>query len=188
MNKETFPVCLYSERLILKTLESNYAENVLKYFINNKDFFKPWLPEFTNDYFSIGYHRLKLNIEHKGLLNRGNIRFWLFDKMFPDKIIGDLSYSNIIYGCFLSCHLGYKMDKDNLRKGYCYEALKLANSFIFDNVGLHRIEANIIPRNTPSINLIEKLGFVNEGMSPKYLKINGVWEDHIHYVLLNDKV
>jgi ribosomal-protein-alanine N-acetyltransferase len=45
-----------------------------------------------------------------------------------------------------------------------------------------------MPRNLRSRRVVEKLGFVEEGLAKQYLKINGVWEDHIHYVLLNDEV
>jgi ribosomal-protein-alanine N-acetyltransferase len=65
------------------------------------------------------------------------------------------------------------------------EALERAISFAFEDMRLHRIEANIMPKNARSIRVVEKLGFVNEGLSRKYLKIAGSWEDHIHYVLLN---
>jgi ribosomal-protein-alanine N-acetyltransferase len=43
-------------------------------------------------------------------------------------------------------------------------------------------------RNKPSLKVVEKLRFYNEGLAYKYLKINGKWEDHIHMVLLNEKV
>ena len=55
-----------------------------------------------------------------------------------------------------------------------------------EELGLHRIEANIMPCNLPSLGVAEKCGFVREGLSRKYLKINGVWEDHIHMVRLNE--
>ena len=42
-----------------------------------------------------------------------------------------------------------------------------------------------MPRNTASRRAATKAGFVEEGLSRKYLKINGVWEDHIHMVRLN---
>ena len=45
-----------------------------------------------------------------------------------------------------------------------------------------------MPRNQRSRRVVEKLGFAEEGLARKYLKINGVWEDHIHYVILNDAV
>jgi len=45
-----------------------------------------------------------------------------------------------------------------------------------------------MPKNQRSLRVTEKLGFYNEGIAQKYLKINGIWEDHVHMVLLNDKV
>lgn len=89
---------------------------------------------------------------------------------------------------FLSCHLGYKLDKDEINKGYTTEAIEKGIDIIFNEFGLHRIEANIMPKNKSSLRVVEKLGFCNEGLAYKYLKINGKWEDHIHIVLLNDKV
>ncbi|MBW5446222.1 ribosomal-protein-S5-alanine acetyltransferase [Cohnella sp. CFH 77786] len=50
------------------------------------------------------------------------------------------------------------------------------------------IEANIMPRYRASLRVVEKLGFQNEGLAKKYLKINGIWEDHIHMVLINEAI
>ena len=94
---------------------------------------------------------------------------------------------NIIRVAFLSCHLGYKLDKDEINQGYMTEALERAKDIIFDEFGLHRIEANIIPRNTRSMRVVQKLGFHEEGLAYRYLRINGKWEDHVHMALLNDK-
>ena len=77
------------------------------------------------------------------------------------------------------------MDGAEINSGMMTDALKRAIRFAFEDMKLHRIEANIMPHNTRSISVVEKLGFVNEGLSRKYLKIAGKWEDHLHYVLLN---
>ncbi len=66
------------------------------------------------------------------------------------------------------------------------EAIVKMVAIAFEKLSLHRIEANIIPRNTRSIRTVEKAGFEYEGISKKYLKINGVWEDHVHMVILNE--
>jgi len=68
------------------------------------------------------------------------------------------------------------------------EAIQKGIEIMFNEFGLHRIEANIMPGNKPSLRVVEKLGFYNEGLAYKYLKINGKWEDHIHMVLLNESV
>ena len=57
--------------------------------------------------------------------------------------------------------------------------------FAFRGLQLHRMEANILPRNAASLALAKKCGFSEEGRSPEYLSINGVWEAHIHMVRLN---
>jgi ribosomal-protein-alanine N-acetyltransferase len=106
----------------------------------------------------------------------------------PDRIIGTVGFNNIVKGAFLSCHLGYKLDKDEINKGYITEAIQKGIDIVFNELGLHRIEANILPENKRSLRVVEKLGFYNEGLAYKYLKINGKWEDHIHMVLLNDRV
>jgi ribosomal-protein-alanine N-acetyltransferase len=88
----------------------------------------------------------------------------------------------------LSCYLGYNLDGQEINQGYMTEALRKGIEIIFDEYKLHRIEASILPRNVRSAAVLEKLGFVNEGLSRDYLKINGKWEDHFHMVLLNDNV
>ena len=103
-------------------------------------------------------------------------------------MIGKAGLSSIVRGPFLSAFTGYMMDKDEIRKGYAAEALAELIRAAFEDLGLHRLEANIIPRNEASRALAEKAGFRCEGESPKYLKINGRWEDHAHYVIRNESL
>ena len=66
------------------------------------------------------------------------------------------------------------------------EAIKRTVQIMFDDFELHRIEANVVPRNSRSLKVMEKLGFEKEGLSKRYLEINGKWEDHIHFAVYND--
>ncbi|MDI7066159.1 GNAT family protein, partial [Klebsiella pneumoniae] len=63
---------------------------------------------------------------------------------------------------------------------------RAAVDFAFSELGLHRLEANIQPRNTASIALVRRVGFKQEGLSPSYLRINGEWRDHERWALLAD--
>ncbi len=112
-------------------------------------------------------------------------RFWIVEKDNPNIIIGTIALTAIVMGAFQSCFMGYKLDKDYLNCGYMTQAVRKCVEIGFNDIGLHRIEANIMPRNKASLRVVEKAGFQNEGLSKEYLMINGVWEDHIHMVILN---
>ena len=70
-----------------------------------------------------------------------------------------ISFTNISNSSFLSTTVGYKLDEEELKQGYMTEALRAAIVIIFKELKLHRIEANIMPHNRPSMNLVKKLGF-----------------------------
>lgn len=177
-----------TERLILKVLDRSAAIMVLAYYLRNQRFLEEWEPQRATDFYTAQYHAVQLDKELDDFINKRALRLWLFKNNEENKIIGNIAFSNIVRGAFLSCHLGYKCDEDEENKGYITEAIKKGVEIIFDDAGLHRIEANIMPKNKKSLRVVEKLGFYNEGLAYKYLKINGVWEDHIHMVLLNEKL
>ncbi len=181
---------LHTEQLTLKVLGPTYASRVLAYLVRNRTFFKDWNPATAEDYFSLAYQEQRLRNELALAEDGWMLRLHLFERADTSyaKVIGDLVLNNIVRGAFLSCHLGYKMDQRKLGKGLMTEAIRRAIAYAFDEMKLHRIEANIMPRNQRSRRVVEKLGFEQEGLARKYLKINGVWEDHIHYVILNDAV
>lgn len=64
------------------------------------------------------------------------------------------------------------------------EAIQLVLSYAFNDLKLHRIEANIQPHNTASLALVKRAGFTNEGYSRRYLKICGRWQDHERWAIL----
>jgi ribosomal-protein-alanine N-acetyltransferase len=177
-----------TDRLILKILDNTYAELVLDYYLRNKEFLEVWEPIKTDDFYSINRQKEQLSNELEHINNGNTFKLWIFKKENDHKIIGSIAFTNIVRGCFLSCFLGYKLDKDEINQGYITEAIQKGIEIMFQELGMHRIEVNIMPKNKPSLRAVEKLGFYNEGMAYKYLKINGTWEDHIHMVLLNDKM
>jgi [ribosomal protein S5]-alanine N-acetyltransferase len=177
-----------TERLILKVLDNTYTQLVLDYYYKNKTFLEQWEPLRNKDFYTKEYHEYQLHNELINIENGNSLRLWIFKKNDNTNVIGSVGFSNIVRGAFLSCHLGYKLDNDEVNKGYMTEAIQKGIDIMFNDFGLHRIEANIMPKNKASLRVVEKLGFYNEGLAYKYLKINGKWEDHIHMVLLNDNV
>ncbi len=51
------------------------------------------------------------------------------------------------------------------------EAVEIILNYAFKDLKLHRLEANVQPNNTPSINILKRAGFTKEGFSRKYLKM-----------------
>ncbi len=185
MNKE---LKLESERLILKVLDDSYSEKVLDYFDRNRDFLSKWEPIREDEFYTLEFHKLQLSNEFQRIKEGELFKVWIFEKddKYFEKVLGSIAINEIIRGCFHSCFLGYRMDKSKINKGYITEGVKKIIDYAFDELKLHRIEANIIPRNTASLRVVEKLGFYNEGLAIKYLNINGRWEDHIHMVIRNE--
>ena len=173
-----------TKNLILRSLDLEDLEVLKNYLLENQDFMKEWSPTTDSSFYENENLEKIIFDEIKQNENKSALKLHLFLKK-ENKLIGSISLSNIVYGPFLSCFLGYKLHKDYLKKGYMSEALEKIINIAFDEFKLHRIEANIIPKNIASQKLVQKFGFENEGLSKKYLKINGVWEDHYHYVLLN---
>jgi ribosomal-protein-alanine N-acetyltransferase len=98
-------------------------------------------------------------------------------------IVGFLNLGEIIRGSLEQAFIGYGGVAGHEGKGYMTEAMQLVLREAFTTLKLHRIEANIQPENLPSIALARRAGFVREGFSPRYLKINGRWRDHERWAI-----
>lgn len=99
------------------------------------------------------------------------------------RFAGELNLSGVQRGPFQNAYVGYWIDEAHAGNGYVPEALVVAARFAFEELGLHRLQVAIIPRNRASRRVVEKLELRDEGIAHRYLAINGVWEDHIRYAL-----
>jgi len=98
-------------------------------------------------------------------------------------IAGVVNMSQIFHGNFRSAYLGYYAGAPFMGRGYMREGLRLVVRHAFGALGLHRLEANIQPKNRASIRLVKRAGFAREGFSPRYLKILGRWRDHERWAI-----
>jgi ribosomal-protein-alanine N-acetyltransferase len=94
-------------------------------------------------------------------------------------ILGTCNYTNIVRGPFQACHLGYQIARSHEGRGLMAEALRATNAWAFENLRVHRIMANYRPENGRSARVLERLGFVREGLARDYLFIDGAWRDHV---------
>ena len=177
-----------TKRLTLRVLDGSDAAAVLDYYERNKTFLEEWEPERPEGFYTPEYQAEQLDKELAVIESGAMFKYWIFTKQENQRVIGSVSFSNIVRGAFQSCFMGYKLDESEINKGYMTEAAAFGLQIMFNEYRLHRIEANIMPRNARSMAVVRKLGFTEEGLAKNYLKINGKWEDHMHFVLLNENV
>ena len=84
----------------------------------------------------------------------------------------------------MPAELGCTLHKDYQKKGYATEALKAIVDYLFGRLDKHRIIASVDPRNTASIQLIERLGFRKEAHFKESYYLRGDWVDDIIYAQL----
>ncbi|MBW0252578.1 MULTISPECIES: GNAT family N-acetyltransferase [unclassified Cellulomonas] len=104
------------------------------------------------------------------------------------ELVGQLTVSGITYGSLYSASVGYWVAQHVAGRGITPTAVALATDHCFTALGLHRVEVNIRPENRPSLRVVEKLGFRDEGLRERYLHIQGAWCDHRTFALTTEDV
>ncbi|MCC9173263.1 GNAT family N-acetyltransferase [Arthrobacter sp. zg-Y179] len=110
------------------------------------------------------------------------------DPARPPAIVGQLTVSTIVWGSARMATLGYWVDQGRAGLGIVPTAVALATDHCFQVLALHRMEINIRPENAPSLRVVEKLGFRDEGLRERYLHIDGKWADHRSFALTAEEV
>ena len=111
---------------------------------------------------------------------------WLVTRRTDGAIVGRLALTAIERGPFQNGRFGYWIGAGFTGNGFMTEALRLGLRRCFGALGLHRVEANIVPMNEPSRRAAAKAGFRNEGLSTAYLEIRGTWQDHERWAITRE--
>ena len=96
---------------------------------------------------------------------------------------GEINLSSVARGPFQNAYVGYWVDERWAGQAIMPESVVVLARFAFEELHLHRIQVSIIPRNTASRRVVDKLGLREEGVALRYLEIAGVWEDHVRYAM-----
>jgi len=150
---------------------------------SSREFLKPWEPEWTKDALTRSAFVRRLR-RHREAARDGTGFTFLILRNEDEALIGGVTVSNVRYGVSRACSVGYWMGQPYIRQGYMRASLVLLVRHIFDDLHLHRIEAACLPANTASRNLLRSVGFSEEGYARSYLRIDGRWQDHVLYGLV----
>jgi len=107
---------------------------------------------------------------------------------YQGALVGQLTVSSITYGSMRSASIGYWVSQHVAGRGIIPTAVALATDHCFDVLALHRVEVNVRPENAPSLRVVEKLGFRDEGVRERYLHIGDAWCDHRTFALTVEDV
>ncbi len=149
----------------------------------SRDFLQPWEPTWPPDDLTRTSYRRRLAIYHRDHDLGLGYAFFCFSRR-DGALLGGINLRDVRRGVSQSGAIGYWIAERHARRGYTLDAVRTLLQFSFDTLGLHRIEAACCPENDASANLLDRAGFEREGRARAYLKINGVWRDHLLFGLL----
>jgi ribosomal-protein-alanine N-acetyltransferase len=145
----------------------------------------PWEPLWARDELTRAAFRRRLRHYQRELREDQGYPLFIFRES-DGALLGGLTISNVRRGVTQAAGIGYWIGAPYTGRGYMSDAVQAVLPFAFGNLRLHRLEAACLPNNVASMRVLEKAGFQREGLARRYLKINGIWQDHVLYALLED--
>lgn len=173
-----------TDRLILKIVKPTCADQVLDFYMRDWKLFERFEPDRAQGFYTVDFQKQILSFEYNMAIQGTLYRFYVYQKNNPERIVGTISFHHINRGFNNSCEIGYKFSSEVHHMGYATEALSKVLEIIFYDLKLHRVQAWVLPDNRPSIRLLERVGFVYEGISRDYLYLHGTWQSHALYSIL----
>ncbi|MDA8357202.1 MAG: GNAT family protein [Actinomycetota bacterium] len=177
------PLELSGRRIILRTLGPGDYDSWIEVRSRCRDWLIPWEPR-PHDAPQVAEDRgsftARCAIRDRERQMGTGFGFGIFDQ---GRFAGEVTLSSIQRGPFQSGFVGYWIDREMAGQGLVPEAVVMVLHFAFEAVYLHRAEISIIPRNRPSLRVVEKLGLRMEGVAERFLEINGQWEDHARFAI-----
>ncbi len=175
------PVIIETERMRLQLLTPEYYNHLFTTYTDAEIMAR------------LGWRSVKDYETEKGKYLKGmtthHISFRNF--LMIDKITG-WAIGRIGYHTWMAKHnraeIGYAMHEDyNKGKGYMTEAMAAVLKYGFEEMNLHRVEAMIGPSNVPSIRLVQRFGFVQEGILRGHYLVGDVYQDSVCWGLLRNE-
>ncbi len=148
----------------------------------NRDFLRPYEPTRSPAYFleegQAAAIELALERHARGLA------LPLVIQDDQGSIVGRLNLREITRGPSEAAVLGYWVAESHNRRGLATQAVAAVAGEAFSGLALHRLRAATLVHNIAAQRVLHKSGFQAVGFAQKYLRINGMWQDHILYQLL----
>lgn len=148
----------------------------------SRSFLTPWEPIWPADDLTRSAYRRRLRANAEEMDRDEAYPFLIFRD--DEALVGGLTIGQVRRGVSQTGTLGYWMGERFAGRGYMSRAVRAASQFSFGTLRLHRLEAACLPHNDASVRVLASTGFRREGFARSYLRINGLWQDHILFALI----
>ncbi|MGW4793415.1 GNAT family N-acetyltransferase [Nonomuraea sp. NPDC004297] len=178
------PVSLVDD-IVLRLATEQDAEALLAACLRNRDHLARWEPRRPEEFFTVAgqARRLEALLDQQA---RNQAVAWVLAD--GERIVGRMTLNDIVRGPFLNAHLGYWIDAGHTGRGLATQAVLEVCRIADQELGLHRIAAGTLLDNVASQSVLRKAGFEQFGTAPRYLEIDGRWQDHrLFQLILNDR-
>ena len=170
----------------LRLLQLADAQALLNIMLAGREVYERYQPAKPEHQYTLAVTRDEIA---KGLVRQEADEEYTFGIFIgQDKLVGRIRLSAIHRALWQNANLGYFISTPYQGRGFATEAVRQAAAFAFQEIGLHRVQAAVMPWNPASQRVMEKAGFRREGLAKRYLQINGVWEDHFIFALTAEEV
>ncbi|HVM35606.1 MAG TPA: GNAT family protein [Actinomycetota bacterium] len=169
-----------AEDVMLRPLTLSDTDALFELRRNDRTYLEPWEPRRSESFWTFDAQQALIEADRRAAAED---RAYALGVFLPDeeRLVGRVALSNIVRASWQNATLGYFIGQHFTGRGLATQAVRLVLQVAFENLSLHRVQAAAMPRNSASIRVLEKAGFVHEGMARRYLEINGIWEDHLLY-------
>jgi len=165
-----------TQRMVLRPLAEPDRAEFIRVRTVSADLFRPWFPAREKS--------LEETFDDELAKSRQEDRHLRLVGEMPDgRLAGFFNLGEIVRGVFQNAYASWSVSAEAAGQGYGTEGVGALLDLAFSErgLGLHRVQANIIPRNERSLRLAERVGMRREGIALRYLRIDGAWQDHVMY-------
>jgi RimJ/RimL family protein N-acetyltransferase len=177
INWESFPT-INATRVCLRWITEEDVDSLYRIF-SNPEVMRYWSTPPLPDRSAALQH---MRGAHDGFLDRRTLN-WGIARLTDDTLIGTCTLFNFHLDS-RRAEMGYALDRECWGQGYMQEALTALLNYAFDEIDLHRLEADVDPRNTASVRTVERLGFQQEGYLRERWQVGGEIQDALFFGLL----
>jgi RimJ/RimL family protein N-acetyltransferase len=167
-----------SSRLLLRWISEEEVDDLFTIF-SNPDVMRYWSTPPLGDRNAASQLLKEI---HEGFRSRSLLK-WGVALRLDDTLVGTTTLYNLDFNN-RRAEMGYALGRAHWGNGYMQEALRSLLTYAFEVLDLHRIEADVDPRNAASIRTLERLGFQREGYLRERWQVNGEIQDALFYGLL----